>query len=338
LKILVTGAAGFIGFSFVNELIKLNFDIVGLDNLNDYYDPKLKIDRLKNSGIEIKLLNSKTGYITSKLNSNYKFIKTDIEDYDLLKKIFEENKFDLVCHLAAQAGVRYSLENPRAYINCNVIGFFNILELCKLNNIQKLIYASSSSIYGNNDKVPFSVSDKTDSPVSLYAATKKSNELMAYTYSHLYNIETIGLRFFTVYGPWGRPDMAYFSFTNSILNDNPISVYNNGQLSRDFTYIDDIIAGIIAICLSKTKFIESARVYNIGNNNPVSLINFIETLETALNKKANKIMLPMQAGDVEKTFADISNISQDYGYWPKTDFETGINKFVEWYKKYNNQI
>jgi UDP-glucuronate 4-epimerase len=333
MKILVTGAAGFIGFHLINELLKHDFEIVGLDNLNNYYDTKLKYDRLKVSGIDFDNYQT-NNYTISKVNPNYKFIKADIEDNNTLSSIFENNNFDVVCHLAAQAGVRYSLENPRAYINSNITGFFNVIELCRINNVQKFIYASSSSIYGNNSKVPFEVTDKSDNPISLYAATKKSNELIAHTYSHLYKIETIGLRFFTVYGPWGRPDMAYFSFTNAIINDKPISVYNNGQLSRDFTYIDDIISGIVLISKNSTLNNSLARVYNIGNSNPISLIQFIETLEGTLNKTAIKKMLPMQAGDVEKTFADITQIKTDYGYNPSTKFSDGIKKFTNWYKEY----
>ncbi|MFZ1704658.1 MAG: NAD-dependent epimerase [Saprospiraceae bacterium] len=333
MRILVTGAAGFIGFHLVNQLIKEGFEVVGLDNINDYYDPKLKYARLKEAGIEIDDIYYGK-YAESKKFEKYHFIKLDIEDAINLNKVFSDNNFDYVCHLAAQAGVRYSIENPRLYIQSNIVGFFNILECCRNFPIKHLIYASSSSVYGNNSTVPFSETDNVDHPVSLYAATKKSNELMAHTYSHLYQIPTTGLRFFTVYGPWGRPDMAYFSFTKSIIEDKPIKVFNNGQMSRDFTFIDDIIEGIGRLLNKPPNDDTAYQLFNIGNDHPVTLLHFITILEQILNKETIKEFLPMQAGDVVKTWANIDQLNTLTGYRPMTKIQDGLKNFVNWYKKY----
>jgi len=332
MKILVTGAAGFIGYHLVKKLVNDGFDVIGLDNINDYYDPNLKYDRLKESGISKDLIYYGKYVISSKY-SNYKFIKLDIEDAVNLNKVFSDHNFDYVCHLAAQAGVRYSIENPRVYIQSNIVGFFNVLECCRNFSIKHLVYASSSSVYGNNTKVPFSESDNVDHPISLYAATKKSNELMAHTYSHLYQIPTTGLRFFTVYGPWGRPDMAYFSFTKSIFEGIPIKIYNHGKLSRDFTYIDDIIEGIDRILQKPCKDKIPYALFNIGNDSPITLEYFINTLEDCIDKKAIKEYLPMQQGDVEKTWASINDLNDISGYKPKIKIQEGLKYFVEWYKE-----
>ncbi|MGB0981092.1 MAG: NAD-dependent epimerase [Winogradskyella sp.] len=338
--VLVTGAAGFIGFHLCEKLINQGYKVIGLDNINTYYDINLKYDRLAELGINkadaqhfFKLTESET------YGEKLKFIRLNIEDRDALPKLFETQNIDVVCNLAAQAGVRYSIENPNSYIDGNIVGFLNVLECCRNHNIKRLVYASSSSIYGNRDKVPFKETDHVDNPISLYAATKKANELMAHTYSHLYNIETIGLRFFTVYGPWGRPDMALFLFTDAILNNKPIKVFNNGNLSRDFTYIDDIINGVFATLSDnfKHKSQSKYRIYNLGNGKPVRLIDFIECIENYTNKKAQKIMMPMQPGDVNQTFASTKNLQRDYGYEPKTEISFGIRKFVDWYKMYNTK-
>lgn len=340
-KILVTGAAGFVGFHLVNRLIADGFEVIGIDNINDYYSPTLKYARLNKAGI----CNNEIVYnqfVDSQLYKGYKFKKINLEDENNIEELFKENQFDIVCHLAAQAGVRHSIENPRSYVQSNINGFLNILEGCRNVNIKHLVFASSSSVYGLNKKIPFSENDNTDYPISLYAATKKSGELMAYTYSHLFKIPTTGLRFFTVYGPWGRPDMAYFSFCKAICQGDPINVFNNGDLSRDFTYIDDIINGL-SVLINKLpekplKDVNSVpyRLYNIGNNSPVKLLAFIETLESILGKKAKKNFLPMQPGDVETTFADIDLIKRDIGFEPKTKLENGLKEFVKWYiKTYN---
>jgi UDP-glucuronate 4-epimerase len=334
-KILVTGAAGFIGFHLVNSLLKSDFHVVGLDNINDYYDPKLKYSRLQENGVDIQDIYYGK-YAQSQKYSNYQFIKLDIEDAININKVFSDNKFDYVCHLAAQAGVRYSIENPRVYVQSNVVGFFNILECCRNFPVKHLIYASSSSVYGNNTKIPFSESDNVDHPISLYAATKKSNELMAHTYSHLYQIPTTGLRFFTVYGPWGRPDMAYFSFTKSIIEGKPIKVFNNGYLSRDFTYIDDIIEGILNLIPKEANDVKCYNLFNIGNDNPISLVQFINTLEKHIGMEAIKEFVPMQQGDVEKTWADINELKSLKGYQPKTSIDLGLSKFIIWYKNFYN--
>lgn len=320
-KILVTGCAGFIGFHLADRLLKEGYTVIGLDNLNDYYDVSLKRSRLA---------------ILQK-NENFIFLEASIEDNEAIKKLFSEHWMPIVVHLAAQAGVRYSLENPEAYISSNIVGFMNILEACRNHNVEHLIYASSSSVYGSNTKMPFSVQDRVDHPISLYAATKKANELMAHTYSYLYNLKTTGLRFFTVYGPWGRPDMALFKFTKAILEGREIDIYNYGKMKRDFTYIDDIIEGIFRLIKKGDTTSEEKvpyKVYNIGNNQPVELMKFISILEDKLGKKAKKNFLPIQAGDVPETFADIDDLMRDVGFRPETPIEKGIEQFVEWYKSY----
>ena len=330
-KILVTGSAGFIGFHLVKKLLDNEHDVIGIDNLNNYYDVKLKKLRLE----KIQKFTEE-----SRLNVKYKFFKIDLANESSLKKLFKENSFDYVINLAAQAGVRYSLDNPDAYVNSNLIGFVNLLECCREKSIKHFLFASSSSVYGMNIKQPFSTSDNTDFPISLYAATKKSNELIAHSYSHLFNIPSTGLRFFTVYGPYGRPDMAYFKFTKLIEDNKKIDIYNNGQMKRDFTYIDDIIEGIFKVIKSPPKPMISDitnaqapfRLLNIGNNNPVTLDRFIKAIEKALSKKAKKNMLPMQDGDVPITFADISDLSEQFGFKPSTSIEDGIYEFVKWYK------
>lgn len=331
-KYLITGTAGFIGFHLAFKLLPDGYDIIGLDNINSYYDIKLKLDRLR-------ILQE---------YPNFTFFKASLEDSETMERIFLDNDIDVVIHLAAQAGVRYSLENPRAYIDSNVVGFLNILEACRQNKIRHLIFASSSSVYGANTRVPYSVHDNVDHPLSLYAATKKSNELMAYTYSHLYGLAVIGLRFFTVYGPWGRPDMAPFLFTKAIIDSNPIKVYNYGKMKRDFTYIDDAVEGIYRLinkipepdilwtgdALDPGTGKAPYRLYNIGNNTPVGLEEFISVLEDKLGRKAVKEYLPLQPGDVPITFADIDDLKRDTGFKPETSIQEGIEKFVEWYRQY----
>jgi UDP-glucuronate 4-epimerase len=338
MKILITGTAGFIGFHLAKKLIERGDDVTGLDNINDYYDIRLKFGRLRETGIPEDLKYNKI--ITSEKYKNYKFIKLNLEDKENLDMLFKKEKFDKICHLAAQAGVRYSLTNPQAYIDSNILGFINILECARHNPVKHLVYASSSSVYGMNVKQPFNTSDNVDHPISLYAATKKANELMAYTYSHLYNIPTLGLRFFTVYGPWGRPDMAYFLFTKSISDKKAIDVYNNGNLERDFTYIDDIIEGVIRVIDNPVKIEKESKVnyrlYNIGNNTPVKLMDFINIIEKHLGKTAKKNFLPLQPGDVLSTYADITDLERDYGFRPKTSIDEGIKKFVDWYKEFYN--
>lgn len=329
---LVTGAAGFIGFHLCKRLLQEGYKVIGIDNLNDYYDVNLKTARLKQ--IEGK--------------ENFSFIKIDIADRAAMTQLFSSNGFDIVVHLAAQAGVRYSIKNPYAYINSNIIGFMNILECCRHSKVKHLVFASSSSVYGANTKMPFSVHHNVDHPVSLYAATKKANELMAHTYSSLYNLPCTGIRFFTVYGPWGRPDMAYFMFTKAILEGKPIDVFNYGKMKRDFTYIDDIVDGVAKVMAkipepnphwdsnnpdSATSY-APYKLYNIGNNNPVELLKFIEVLEECLGKKADKKLLPMQLGDIPATYADIDDLSRDVGFKPATSIEEGIKTFVKWYKWY----
>tara|TARA_B100001057_G_C22737467_1_gene906387 strand:- start:204 stop:1226 length:1023 start_codon:yes stop_codon:yes gene_type:complete len=334
-KILITGAAGFIGYHLCKHLVSLDFQVYGLDNLNSYYDLKLKINRLIDLGFSKDELNKKSCAISSKIyKDKLKFIYIDICDSSALNDFFKKNNFDLVCHLAAQAGVRYSLKNPSDYINSNILGFFNLIDCCKSNEINRFVYASSSSVYGNNNKIPYCETDNVDNPISLYAATKKSNELIAYTYSHLYNIETIGLRFFTVYGPWGRPDMAYFLFTDAIKNNKPINVYNNGNLKRDFTYIDDIIFGMENVLLKDSKDSSLFKVYNIGNGKPVKLLDFIDLIERKLALKAKKNMLPKQPGDVNQTWADTVKLENDYGYQTKFSLDFGLSKFISWYNDY----
>ena len=329
-KILVTGSAGFIGFHLAKGLLESGFDVVGIDNLNDYYDPQLKLDRLENLNAFVSEKN---------LQDSYQFTKLDISDEYALKDLFNQHDFDIVVNLAAQAGVRYSLENPKAYIDSNVTGFANILECCRHHNIEHLLFASSSSVYGLNEKKPFAVTDNTDYPISLYAATKKSNELLAHSYSHLFDIPCTGLRFFTVYGPFGRPDMAYYGFTESILNGIPIKVFNNGNQERDFTYIDDIITGILGLLnlppMPLVSCITSSRarfdIFNIGNNDPISLRRFIQAIESAVGKKAIEVMLPAQPGDVSSTYANIDPIFERCGYKPRVKIEEGVKRFVDWY-------
>ncbi|QFR42542.1 NAD-dependent epimerase [Sulfurimonas xiamenensis] len=326
-KILVTGTAGFIGFHLAKKLLERGDEVVGLDNINDYYDVNLKYARLAELGIQKKSL-IPNHYTLSTKFPLHKFYKVDLEDTKAINHIFETEQFDAVVNLAAQAGVRYSIENPHAYIQSNVVGFLNILEACRNYGVKNLSYASSSSVYGLNESQPFKTTDKTDTPISLYAATKKSNELMAHTYSHLYGIQTTGLRFFTVYGPWGRPDMAPMLFADAISNDRAIKVFNHGKMSRDFTYIDDIVDGVIKVIDNPSDY----SVYNIGNNAPVSLMEFIETLEDALGKKAEKNFMDMQPGDVESTYADTQDLMNDFGYKPDTKLVDGIGEFVKWYK------
>lgn len=347
LKILVTGTAGFIGFHLVRRLLDRGNEVVGLDNINDYYDVRLKFGRLAETGIARKHI--RYGILTqSETFPTYQFIQLNLEDREAIFELFEEHRFDKVCHLAAQAGVRYSLTHPYAYINSNIIGFINILEACKHNPTEHLVYASSSSIYGLNEEMPFSTHHNVDHPVSLYAASKKSNELMAHTYSHLYSIPTTGLRFFTVYGPWGRPDMALFMFTEAILKDRSIDVYNYGQMKRDFTYIDDIIEGVLRVidrppqgnpdwsgrqpdpATSRAPY----QIYNIGNNHPVQLLDFIEAIEESLGKQAQRNMLPIQPGDVPATWADVDDLVEDLGYRPYTPIKAGIKKFIAWYRDF----
>jgi UDP-glucuronate 4-epimerase len=347
-KILVTGSGGFIGSKLVQQLAVRGYEIVGLDNINNYYDVDLKYGRLQSlTGVRQSTI-QKDRLVQSQSYPNYRFIQSDIEDNNVLQNLFKEEKFDKVCHLAAQAGVRYSLENPYIYAGTNVLGFLNILEACRQNEIKHLVYASSSSIYGLNTKVPFSEKNATDHPVSLYAATKKSNELMAHSYSVLYNLPTTALRFFTVYGPWGRPDMAPFLFTDAIMNNRPIKVFNKGDMLRDFTYIDDVVEGMIRVIekiaepdprwdpLNPMPDVSSAPycVYNIGNSNPVKLMDFIRCIELATKKNAEKIYLPMQPGDVYQTNADISSLEKMFGFKPSTGMETGIAKLVSWYKSF----
>ena len=331
MTILVTGAAGFIGAQLCKRLLELDFAVVGIDNLNDYYDINLKKARL--SQLE---------------DPNFRFIKLDLADRSAMLALFAEEKFKRVVNLAAQAGVRYSLDNPHAYVDSNVVGFVNLLEGCRQQEVEHLVFASSSSVYGLNTKMPFSVKHNVDHPISLYAATKKANELMAHTYAHLYDLPTTGLRFFTVYGPWGRPDMAYFKFTKAIIAGNPIDVYNYGAMQRDFTYVDDIIEGVVKVlkqapqpnfmwfsdCPEPSSSPAPYKIYNIGNNQPVELLYFIEVLEKAVGKSAKIHKLPMQPGDVMATYADISDLEQDIGFKPCTSIETGLENFVTWYRNY----
>ena len=335
MKILVTGAAGFIGYHLVKTLIKDNHEVIGLDNINDYYSTNLKFDRLKELGINKDSAKDFLSLSGSNLFKNFKFIRMNLEDRENLPKLFKDQKFDVVCNLAAQAGVRYSIENPETYIDSNIVGFLNILECCRNHNIKKLVYASSSSVYGDNKKTPFEETDNTDKPISLYAASKKSNELMAHTYSHLFKLNTIGLRFFTVYGSWGRPDMAYYLFADAITKDKAIKVFNNGDLSRDFTHIEDIVIGVKSVLLTDSSTKKIYELYNIGNNKPVVLTKFIETIEKYLGKKSIKKMLPMQDGDVKKTWASISKITKDYNFQNKVSLEKGIEEFINWYKVYH---
>ncbi len=332
MKILITGAAGFIGSTAALRLLARGDEVIGIDNLNDYYDVNLKHNRLK------RLLP----------HANFRFIQLDVADRAGMEALFAAEKFDRVIHLAAQAGVRYSLQNPHAYIESNIVGFTNVLEGCRHNQVQHLVYASSSSVYGGNTKMPFSEHDSVDHPVSLYAASKKANELMAHTYSHLFGLPTTGLRFFTVYGPWGRPDMALFLFTKAILDDQPIDVFNYGNMQRDFTYVDDIVEGVVrvldrvpepnplydAVAADPATSSAPYRVFNIGNNNPVQLLDYIACLENALGKKAEKRLLPLQDGDVPATYANTDALNDWVGFVPGTRIEQGIGRFVAWYRDY----
>ena len=330
--IIVTGAAGFIGYHISLKLLQLGYKVIGIDNINDYYDTKLKFDRLSELGIS-NVSKENNLYVSSKYD--FHFYKTSIEDYDFLDSIFKKHKIYQIIHLAAQAGVRYSLENPHAYGQSNLVGFLNILEICRNHNISKLLYASSSSVYGNSIDTPFKTTQNVDHPISLYAATKKANELMAHSYSHLYGFQTIGLRFFTVYGPWGRPDMAMFLFTDAILNNKPIKVFNHGDLSRDFTFIDDIIQGIVKI-IENNENGDLYQLYNIGNSKPVKLMDFIKSIESISGIEAKLDFQPMQPGDVNQTWADIEDLINNYNYKPKYSVEAGVKKFIDWYIKYYN--
>lgn len=332
MKVLVTGAAGFIGMHASERLLARGDQVVGLDNLNDYYDPQLKRDRLARL----------------EPHANFRFVKMDVADREGMEKLFADEKFDRVIHLAAQAGVRYSIENPHAYIDSNIVGFMNVLEGCRHNKVQHLAYASSSSVYGGNTKMPFSEHDSVDHPISMYAATKKANELMAHTYSHLFGLPTTGLRFFTVYGPWGRPDMALFLFTKATLEGRPINVFNHGKMQRDFTYVDDIVEGVIRVLdhtaepdpefnadqpdpgRSNAPF----RVFNIGNHNPVQLMDYIGAIESALGMEAKKNFLPMQDGDVPATYANTDELNAWTGFSPATSVTDGVARFVDWYRAY----
>jgi len=338
MKILVTGAAGFIGFHTCLKLVSQGHEVYGIDNINDYYDPKLKFDRLKELGFdETKSKLFKNEVQSAKFNS-LRFSRIDLVDTKSIDNLFKKEQFEVVCNLAAQAGVRYSIENPKAYIDSNISGFLNILEGCRNHKVKHLVYASSSSVYGENNKVPFETTDNVDHPISLYAATKKSNELMAHTYGHLYGFNTTGLRFFTVYGPWGRPDMAYFLFTDAICNDRPIKVFNNGKMERDFTYIDDIVNGLVNVIVKNMENRAHYKLYNIGNNMSENLNDFIYTIEEALGKKAKKKKCKMQPGDVPKTHADITQLMKDYNFKPTVKINTGIKNFVNWFKSYKNII
>lgn len=320
-RYLITGGAGFIGFYLSKALLEKGAEVVGLDNLNDYYEVSLKEERLA-------ILREQEGY---------RFVKADLSDKEAVFRLFAEYRPQIVVNLAAQAGVRYSIDNPDAYIQSNIVGFFNILEACRHYPVEHLVFASSSSVYGGNKKVPFSTQDQVDQPVSLYAATKKSNELMAYSYSKLYQIPLTGLRFFTVYGPMGRPDMAYFKFAKKIMADEPIQIYNNGDMLRDFTYIDDIITGVENILCNPPSTDENGaayKIYNIGNNKPEKLMDYIAVLEKCLGKEAKKEFLPMQPGDVYETYADVTDLMRDYGFKPSTTIEEGLSKFAEWFKNY----
>ncbi|WP_321330740.1 NAD-dependent epimerase/dehydratase family protein [uncultured Bacteroides sp.] len=339
MKILVTGAAGFIGFYVVQKLIKHGFQVIGIDNINAYYDVNLKYARLGECGIDKDKIEINRSVQSNKYE-NYLFQKTDLVDQESLSRLFETEAFDVVINLAAQAGVRYSIENPYSYIQSNVVGFINILECCRHHQVKHLVYASSSSVYGMSNKLPLSEDDVVDFPVSLYAATKKSDELMAHTYSYLYHLPTTGLRFFTVYGPWGRPDMSPMLFADSILSQRPIRVFNNGDMLRDFTYIDDIVDGIFGVLSCIPDAVEPHpyyRLLNIGHSEPVLLMQFIHSLEEILGQTACLEMCPMQAGDVKETFADVSKLKALTGYTPHTELKQGLEIFVSWYRKYNNK-
>ncbi len=347
MRILVTGTAGFVGFHVANKLLNEGHTVIGFDSVNNYYDINLKYSRLAAAGINVKDIKTHKK-ITSTAYPSYFFFRGNLENKDNVEDVFKKESPDIVVHLAAQAGVRYSLQNPQAYISSNINGFANILECCRHYNVQHLVYASSSSVYGLNDSFPFKTSDNTDHPVSLYAASKKSNELMAHVYSHLFNLPTTGLRFFTVYGPWGRPDMALFVFTDAIIKKKPVQIFNFGKMLRDFTYVDDIVDGVVKAIYKipkankewkeSTSEVSSSsapyKIYNIGNSNPVNLLNFVEAIEAELGMKAIKEFLPLQSGDVVTTFADITDIKNDLGYTPQTSIKDGIKNFISWYKEY----
>lgn len=336
MKILVTGSAGFIGFHLVESLLKqTGVNVVGIDSINNYYNVDLKYARLKESGIKrekVKVCKENLHSVRSDKYKNYQFLKLNITNFELLKQLFQKEKFTHVVNLAAQAGVRYSLENPHAYVQSNLVGFVNILECCRHYKIEHLVYASSSSVYGANAKIPFSENDRVDHPVSLYAASKKSNELMAYTYSHLYDLPTTGLRFFTVYGPWGRPDMAPMLFVNAIKKGEAIKVFNNGDMQRDFTYIDDIVEGVVRCITTLPTEMQKSEVFNIGNSQPVDLMEFISIIEECMGYEVQKIFMPMQDGDVKRTWADTHKLEDKVNYKPMTPLKVGIQKFVEWFK------
>lgn len=347
MKILVTGSAGFIGFHLTTALLKSGYEVVGIDNINDYYDVDLKYARLNENGIErTEILWNKE--VRSYRYGRYRFIMQNLEDKDELLTLCKRERFDVIVNLAAQAGVRYSILNPDAYLQSNLVGFLNILEVSRHCGVKHLVYASSSSVYGLNEQSPFSTSHGTNHPVSFYGATKKANELMAHAYSHVYNLPTTGLRFFTVYGPWGRPDMATFLFTNSIANDQPIKVFNNGQMKRDLTYIDDIVSGIVKVVENPATSNKSwnsfapdpasskapYRIFNLGNNKPVELMSFIRQIEKLLGKKADIELMDMQPGDVKDTWADVDDLIHSLDYKPDTSYQTGLKNFVEWYKDY----
>lgn len=352
MKVLVTGTAGFIGYHTALRLLERGDEVVGIDNINDYYDVRLKFGRLKECGIDPEKAVLWNQEVQSSCYSKYRFLRLDLANREGIADLFVREKFQRVIHLAAQAGVRYSLVNPHAYIDSNITGTLNVLEGCRHNGIEHLVYASSSSVYGLNETMPFSTSDSVDHPVSLYAATKKSNELMAHSYSKLYNLPTTGLRFFTVYGPWGRPDMALFLFTKAILEGKPIDVFNNGEMSRDFTYVDDIVEGVLRVLdnppepdkkwsgvrPSPASSPVPYKIYNIGNSSPVRLMDFIEAIEAALGKEAQKNYLPLQKGDVPATWADTTDLEKSFGYRPATPVREGIERFVEWYRNFYGEL
>lgn len=351
MKYLVTGTAGFIGFHLAKKLLERGDEVVGLDIINDYYDINLKYDRLDHMGIAKSHI-IRNQLAQSTIYHGYRFVQMDLAEKDFLLELFAQEKFDVVVNFAAQAGVRYSLTNPEVYIQSNITGFINVLEACRFHPVKHLVYASSSSVYGSNEKMPFTTSDSVDHPISLYAASKKSNELMAHTYSHLFGIPTTGLRFFTVYGPWGRPDMALFLFTEAIMKGEPIQVFNYGEMKRDFTYIDDIVEGVMKVSdrpanpnpqfdgqnpdpgSSKAPY----KIYNIGNSSPVSLMDYIKAVEKGLGKEAKMDLLPLQPGDVPASHADVSDLVRDTGYRPNTDIVAGVKAFTEWYLAYYKKI
>jgi UDP-glucuronate 4-epimerase len=348
-KVLITGTAGFIGFHLVKKLLTEGFEVVGIDNINDYYDANLKYARLAETGLYANEETEHTGgknriykkigfgkEIISVVYPNYRFIRMNLENKEDILGLFQKEKFQYVVNLAAQAGVRYSIENPDIYIQSNINGFFNILEACRRFPVKNLVYASSSSVYGDNAKIPFSVEDKVDTPVSLYAATKKSNEVMAYTYSHLYNIPATGLRFFTVYGPWGRPDMAPSLFASAISKAESIKVFNNGNMERDFTYVNDIVEGVYKVMILEKDSNSLHQLHNIGNGKPIKLLSFIEAIEDAFSIKTEKIFLPMQPGDVKITWADTSSLEKSAGYKPGTSLRDGIKAFALWFKEFHD--